>query len=67
MRNLTNREQRKRRDDRTDPEVPSYQPPRIVTHSSESLDRITLSVNACASFTTRRDEAEEDEGEAVSY
>ena len=41
-------------------ESKGYEPPRIVSHSAEGLQKVSLAMNACTGFSRSRDDDEED-------
>lgn len=48
---------------------PAYEPPRILSHSAEHLEGMTIDVNACTSaFGARRSDDDKSSGDdAVTY
>lgn len=41
-----------------------YEPPRIVSHSAEGLQKVSLAMNACSGFSRSRDD--DDKGESTT-
>ncbi len=47
-------------------EKAGYEPPRIVSHSADGLQKVSLAMNACTGFSRSRGD-DDDDGKTTTY